>query len=206
MTAHHPQGWFHPKLQLNYSEPHILFFQEILYTTEKVTSLLLYPTYPYIIKDHLHIYPTPHTILIAQRIHSFPKRYHTNGHSLCPFYAVPNNGTKMFPTDNPSILVPTQLYTSVYFIWSSMPHMPHLPLSFPTPIIKQAHEYIHFPHKWLKSNIGVSYTPITVITHARTHPYPNYPSQIFVLPFRIILLLTRAKKILQLFLLYPYVY
>ena len=85
------------------------------------------------------------------------------------------------PTENPSIVLPKKLYTSAYFLCSSMPNIPYIPLWFATPIMTQAHALIYSPQKWLESNIDVQYISINFITHATTPHYPNDSVQIFVL-------------------------
>ena len=62
---------------------------------------------------------------------------------------------RKIPTDDPSILLTTQLYTSVYFILSRTLHMPYIPLYFTKPIMIQLHAPIHYPHKLLEYNIDV---------------------------------------------------
>ena len=54
------------------------------------------------------------------------------------------------PTEGPSKVLPTQLYTSIYFIRYITPHMPYIPLLYPTPIMTHTHLPTNPPHKWLE--------------------------------------------------------
>ena len=129
------------ELILNYNyilpQPYSLFLQSRLYTTIKYISLLLYPTFLYLIQHHLQLYLTSPIIWITQWIHNFPFRYHINRHSWIPYYTIHNTDTKKNFTDDSSMIIPTKLYTSVCFIRSSMHHTPYIPICFTTPIMTQ---------------------------------------------------------------------
>ena len=71
---------------------------------------------------------------------NIPTDIHSSHHVPSPILT-PRN----IPTDDTSIVLPTQLYTSVYFIISIMPHMSYMSLCFPTHIMTQAHAPTHSP-------------------------------------------------------------
>ena len=105
--------------------------------------------------------------------------------------------------DDPSIVLPKQLYTSVYFLCSNAPHTSYLTLCFPTQIMTQEHTPIHFPHKW----INPIFTFNNTLNSSRTHPLNpilmTWVKYLFC-SFRIILLLAQVNKIPRLFLFGPY--
>ena len=50
------------------------------------------------------------------------------------------------PTKKTSTILPTQLYTYIYFIHYSIPHMPYIILCFPITIMTHEHPPNHSPH------------------------------------------------------------
>ena len=79
-------------LKYNYifQNPSAYSSKATFYTTAKFTSLLLYPTSPYLIKYHLQLYPTSHIIGITHISYNFLFRCHTNKNSLLTSCSIPN--------------------------------------------------------------------------------------------------------------------
>ena len=69
-------------------------------------------------------------------------------------------------------VLPTQLYTSIYFLFFVKPQIPYITLWFPTPSMTQAYSPIHSSKKWLESNIFQYWRSIHIhyLNHSRTYP------------------------------------
>ena len=156
MTHSHPQDWVHPQLQL------IFFHNPTAYSSKQFSTH----------QPNLHkckFSPLPHILLNITSSSALPITSlqfpieATDSPSGTKPTGINYSRTMMSPiltpiknpTDNPIIVRPPQLYTSVYFLRSITPHIPCIPLFFPTPIITQARAPIHSPHKLLESNIYV---------------------------------------------------
>ena len=74
-------------------------------------------------------------------------------------------------TDKPSTVLPTQLYTSIYFIYSITPHMTYINLLFPTPIMTHVQTPTHYHYKWSESIFILFWQSLHIhyFHHQRTH-------------------------------------
>ena len=195
LTPYHPQYWFHPQLQLYFSEPYSLFFKAILYTISKFTPLLLYPTYLSIIKYYLQLYPTSNIIGITHKATVSPS--YTVPKTICSFHHVPLPilPIRKTPAEVPSFILTTQLYTSVYFIRSITPPTLYTTLCLLyqswwkhtcslTPLRNESNPILTFKTHSLPSSC--THPPITIqMTRVK---------YLFCL-FQIILLITHVNKI-----------
>ena len=145
-----------------------------MYKTAICTSLLLHPTF------HLLLNTTYSSTLPLTSFKS-PIQSTVDPSGTIPTginYSHPAPSPILTPiktsTEYQSILLPTQLYTSIYFLCSRMPHMPYIPLCFPTPIMMQSHAPIHFSQKLIESLIvkywHLVHTHYLHHTHTQTHP------------------------------------
>ena len=68
-------------------------------------------------------------------------------------HTVPSKGltTIKTATEDTSTILTMQLYTSIYVLRSSTPHMPYIPIYYPTPIMTHGHAPTDSSQKWLQS-------------------------------------------------------
>ena len=122
LIPYHHQDWVHTQPQLHFPETYSLFSQERYYKTQKCTSLLLFTISQYLIQYYLQLYLTYNIIVINQWSTVDPSgTRQTYIHSSChvPSPILP---PRKITTDDPSVVLLTKLYTSVYFIRANAPH------------------------------------------------------------------------------------
>ena len=84
----------------------------------------------------------------------------------------PGLATSQTPTEKPINVIPKYLRTSIYFLPSSIPHMPYTFILFPTPVMTNVQAPTHYHYKWLKSIPILSWKILHIhyFYHACTHP------------------------------------
>ena len=145
-----PQDWGHPQLQQHFSQ-NPTYYSYNKYSTQQPNLHQCYFTpIPHII---LNVTPSSTLTLLSLKFTReatiAPLGTRPTGIRYSNIVPSPILTPRKTPTDDPSTILPTQLYPSIYFLRSSTPHMTYIPLWFPTPIMAHAHMPIHFPHKWL---------------------------------------------------------
>ena len=132
MTPSRPPDWFHPQLQLHFSITLHLILPKQYSIQQPNLYYCCFTPLPHILLYIASSYTLPLTSLESPREAKVSPSgtRPTEIHSSHPVTSQIMNPITI-PTDDPSIVLPTQPYTSIYFLRSKIPHMAYIPLWFP---------------------------------------------------------------------------